>query len=103
GRRRRGARAAVEQRDLAEEVAGAEGVDHLASALDPYGTVDDDEEVALVPPLVGQHVAGLDVDLVDDAAQLLELVTRHPGEQRHALQELDLLSHDLTLLDPIER
>ena len=58
---------AVQQGDLAEEVAGAERVDSLAIAVDADVAVEDEEElVGAVGALVQQLLAGRQVDLVGE-------------------------------------
>ena len=65
-----------DQRDLAEEVARAEGVDLLAALGDVGRALEDDEELAPAIALAHQLLAVGEVDLVGGGGDLLELVLR---------------------------
>ena len=78
---RRGARAPVEQRELADDGARAEGGDLAPVALHCRRAVDDDERLAALLPLVGQCGAGLHGDLVRGLRDLLE-VFRGAGREQ---------------------
>src|SRR5258708_15660707 len=88
-RDRRSARRAGDERDLAEEVAGAERVHLAALALHVGGALDDDEELLARCALARELPALLDRELVGDGRDLVQLPLRAVLEQRHALEQLD--------------
>ena len=90
GRDGRRARRPGDERDLTEEVAGAERV-HLA-ALAPHvcAALDQHEEFVTRGALVRQLCPLAEAQLVRDRGDLVELALREPAEERHALDQLDL-------------
>ena len=66
----------VEQGELAEGVAGAEGRDLAAVAADRRGAVDDHEELAAGGALADEDPAGIDLDVLGP-----------PGDERQLLRE----------------
>src|SRR5436309_2458665 len=91
GPRRCGAWLAVDQRDLAEEVALPEGRDDAAVDVHLDGSIEDDEELLSGLALPGQHAAVDDVDFVREGSELLQILPAETGEERHPLELLELL------------
>ena len=73
GTHRGGARHALEQRDLAEEVAGPERRDRRVTVEDHQPAIEDDEELVAGLALLGEELVEADLDLVGQLAQALEL------------------------------
>lgn len=91
GRDGRRPRSAIEQGDLADDLARSEITDMMAvpGHLDP--TVDDDQHLLAETILVDEHLPSLGVDLVDERRDTLELCGGQIGEQWDAPQPGDLL------------
>ena len=92
----RGAPTAVEQRDLPEEVAGAERVDLLTVTVDPHLSLDDQEELVRQLALVQQQLVRRQVDLVGEAAHVVQTAAVQPSEQGDPRQHLLLGVHART-------
>jgi dihydroxy-acid dehydratase len=88
-----GAGAVVKQRDLAQEVPGAQRADVDAVAIDCDRPFEDDEELSPAPALARELLAGRDVHLVDQRADVLETPSAKVGEQGHLSKEAGLLVH----------
>jgi len=80
--------AAIEQRDLAEELSCFDPVDEPTAALDADGALDDDEEEALAGALVRQDGPGPHLDLVGDRTKLFDAGSRDAGEQRDLFEKV---------------
>src|SRR5688572_17296108 len=92
-RRRRGARAAIEQRELSEEVTGAHDRDErllteLAWERDLHRTVQDDIEMHAGIVLAEEHLSTLERARAHPLSKLRDLGVRELGEQRIAPQML---------------
>src|SRR5581483_11581298 len=87
GRHRRRAGHSGDERDLAEEVAGAEGVDELPFALDVGDALCEDDELLAGEPLSCERATLRQVDLVGGRGQLLRGAVL---EQRNAPEQLHL-------------
>src|SRR5438093_6069529 len=100
GRRDHGRRsnAFVDQRDLAEVVAGAERAPLLAADGDVRLARLDDEEADAAGALLGDRLALRERAVLEAAGDRLELMAIQSGEERDALEELDRRGHaaDLT-------
>src|SRR5688572_4312627 len=91
GSHRRRPRPAVQQGDLAEEVAGMELGNRVAAVEHGEMAVKDDEELVANLALLGQDLVETDHDLVAELPEPLELAGGHAGEQRHLAQMVELL------------
>jgi hypothetical protein len=80
----------VEQRNLAEEVAGVLGRDRRAALGDLDLTVGDCEELATAVALADHRRAGRQFDEVAVAGDQLEVVRRQLREERNRLQLVSL-------------
>ena len=89
---RGGAGAVVEQRQLADGVAGAEGADLAAVALHRGRALDDHEGLAPGVALVDQHGAGVAGDLVGRLGDPLEVPLAQRREQRDLGEVLQVLA-----------
>ena len=87
---RRGSPILGQERDLAQEIAGPEGSECRAVALDPDPAIDDQEELLGQVTHAHQDVPIADIDLVGQLRDQLDRLGRTRGEQRHAAQHLDL-------------
>src|SRR5207249_7981471 len=86
----RRSRLAGDERDLADEVPGAELVDD-SHATDDFGlAVDEDDELPASRTLLREVTGGGEVELVREHGDLRKLAPRAALEQRDALQQLDL-------------
>jgi hypothetical protein len=94
GRRGRGARPAIEEGDLAEELARAEVTQVTPFALDAHCAVEDQEEFLAVLAFAHQHSTRWYLDLVCQSPDLLEAGTLALRKERHPLEQLDLSVHD---------
>src|SRR5262245_34104750 len=90
-RRRPGA--AVDQRDLAEMLAGAEGPDDLPADADGGVAVLDHEEADPALALLGDLIALVEAALGHPLLQLLQLLRLDAGEQRYLPQRLLHVGH----------
>ena len=86
-----GARLAVNQRDLAQEVALAKRGDDRSVDVYLDRTVEHHEELFPGLSLARQQPAVDDIDLVRERSQLLEVAPAETGEEGHALELLELL------------
>ena len=93
GDRGRGARAVVDERDLAQQPAGTDRVNRLATLLDPDASRDDEEEVALVATLMRQLGAGRDLDRVRQLGNAQPFLLIEPGEQRDTRKQRAPILH----------
>ena len=82
---------AVDERDLAQEVTGAQRCHPLPLPLDLDRAVDDDEELVAGGALASKQLTGGDVDLVGEHGEPFELATGEAGEERYPFQLLELL------------
>jgi Cyclic nucleotide-binding domain len=80
-------RLAVEDRQLAEELARTQDRKLLAVADDSYGSVDDEEEARPDLALPGDHPIGRKVDLDGAVRDGREVGRSHPGEQPAGAQQ----------------
>jgi hypothetical protein len=103
-RRRRGdgrrPYAAREQRELAEEVAGAEPAEQPAAPMNLGLSVDEHEELVRDSAFADEATSGRDVELVDERSDGSELRSRAVGEERNAPHELDLRVARSWVVDP---
>ena len=94
GCRRRGrSRYLRDHRQLTEVVAGTEVTDVLVTLRDRDGAVQDHEELVAWRALLCQDLAFADIDLIDQAPDLGEVVRAQPREQGHLREHLQLLVH----------
>ena len=91
-RHRRRPRRARDQRDLAEEVAGAEHAHLPAAAMHLGVAVEDHEELVAAIPFPREHLARLDVDLVGDLRDLVHLGPAELAEERRTLRMRSILA-----------
>src|SRR5688500_7405962 len=87
---RRGPGAPVEQRDLAEEVAGAHRRNRSVAVEHHQPTVEDEEELVADLALLCEDAVQADLDLVRQLAEPLELAAAHVGEERDGPEMLEL-------------
>jgi hypothetical protein len=92
-RGRRRPRPLIDQRDLAEELPRPEHRQLAPLPLDTDAAVDDDKELVAGTAFLGQDLAGRNVDLIDEPAQLTEIPATQIRKERHIAQQRDLLIH----------
>jgi hypothetical protein len=90
GHDRGGARAAVEERQLAEVVTGAQRGDLASIALHRGVAVEDHERLASTGALVDDDPTGFDFDLVGRPGDLLQVALRACREQPHIRQVIQI-------------
>src|SRR3954454_3094176 len=88
-RQRGGARRLVDERDLAEVVAGPDRAFRLAADLHVGLALLDDEEADAAGALLRHGVAGPEAALAHAARDLLQLLVVEPREERDLLQHVD--------------
>src|SRR5436190_22533413 len=93
GRQGRGAGRVVEERDLAEVVAGPDRSLRIAADGHFRLALLDDEEAGAAGPLLRQGVALAEAALPHAAGNLAELAVVEPREQRHLLQRVGRDAH----------
>src|SRR5688500_13869431 len=91
GPNRRGPGAAVEQRDLAEEVAGAHRGDRAVAVEHHQPAVENEEELVADLTLLGEDAVEAHLDLIRQLAKPLELTAAHVSEERDGPEVLELL------------
>src|SRR5215212_9548974 len=96
----RGARAAVDQGDLAEVLAGTQRADDLAIDADGGIAVLDHEEADPTLPLRGDRVALTEAAFLHASRDLLQLLRLHPLEEGDARQRLHHVRHRAILSAP---
>jgi len=98
----RGPHVAVEERDLAEEVAAVELRNLPAVLVDRDVAVEDDEEFVPDVALCGEDLVEPDLDLIRELADPLELSAVELREERDAAQMVELLvgGHGQQCTDP---
>src|SRR3954470_9404532 len=89
---RRSGRVLAHQRELAEELPGAE-LDLVALGLDERGAFGDEEHPAARGARLDEQLAGRHFDLVDGRRDDAQLVIAELGKERHPAQRLDAAVH----------
>ena len=86
---RRVPRRLVEQRQLAERLAGSDGRDLAALPRDPGGALDDHEELLARLPFGNERFAGRHLHVLRPPGHQLEVLPGAGREQRDLLQVID--------------
>jgi hypothetical protein len=91
GRRSDGRRAGafVDERDLAEVVAGPESGPHFSADADRRISLDDDEESGRAGPLGGHRRALGEAPFLHLARQAFQVVVGQAGEERHLAESVN--------------
>src|SRR4051812_21338223 len=85
--------AAVDQRDLAEEVVAAQARDRVAGRADRRLALGDDEEAGAARAAARDRRAGVVHALAEARRERDEVVVAQAGEQRHAAEKFDRNAH----------